>query len=132
MVPHFNHHGNSTMPINGASNVPNNNTLFPNNDQMAAMMNMFNPMMAAFIQQLASQSNIVPQNNQGGIDPHNSNAAVIAALGHHPNNVPTGVPPPPWTSANAPMQANPMNQSIGLNQNGINSNYSLRYKEKHF
>jgi hypothetical protein len=58
----------------GGSNNNNNN-----HDQMSAMMSMFNPMMAAFIQQLASQSNILPPN---AIDStHNGAPNPTGALG---------------------------------------------------
>lgn len=49
-----------------------------NYDQMNAMMSMFNPMMAAFIQQLATQTNMVPSNSQS-ID----NGGNVGLGGHH-------------------------------------------------
>lgn len=72
--PHS-HHSNANGLNNGglANNMNMNNGMGAggnnsnsgqnqHHDQMSAMMNMFNPMMAAFIQQLASQSNILPPN----------------------------------------------------------------------
>ncbi|CAF0983752.1 unnamed protein product [Brachionus calyciflorus] len=122
---HFSQQRNSGIALNASNNLPNNN-LFSNSDQMAVMMNMFNPMMAAFIQQLASQSNIMPQNAQNNMDPHNSSAAVIAALGHHHNSVPSGVQQHHWNNGNAQIQGN----HLSLNPNGLSSNlnYNPRYK----
>lgn len=107
---------------NNLNNVHNKN--FGNKDQIAAMMNMFNPMMAAFIQQLATQSNIMPQ---GPMDVHNSASSSMA---HHQNSMPSGVPAPPWTGANGSLQANHSSAGLGLNSN---HNYNSRYaNEKRF
>ena len=52
-----------------------------NFEQMNAMMSMFNPMMAAFIQQLATQTNIMPPNGQSNLD-QNGNPG-LGGGGHH-------------------------------------------------
>ena len=96
---HHHHHG----LIGGVGNgLGSNNGLGMNgqsHDQMNAMMSMFNPMMAAFIQQLAS--GIQPPNagSQSVLDPNNHVNG--SNLGHHHA-------PPPWAS-------NDYNRNTGAN-----------------
>lgn len=144
--PHFahhpgHHHNGQNMQLSGMNG---SNSLggsggggngFANNDQMSAMINMFNPMMAAFIQQLASQQNILPPNAQSAMDAHNNNAAAaMAALAHHPSSAPTGVPPPPWNSGNGQIPNNGGMPLSGLNSSGSGGGgYNPRFKgEKNF
>lgn len=124
MAPHFNHHP-SHHPLGGSNGLAGANgpaNSFANNEQMSAMMNMFNPMMAAFIQQLASQSNILPPNAQSAMDAHSNTAAVMAALAHHPSSAPSGVPPPPWTNGTIPGGSSNGGQ-VGAGDPGYNSRF---------
>jgi TAR DNA-binding protein 43 len=96
---------------NGAGMMSGSNGIAPN-DQMNAMMNMFNPMMAAFIQQLASQT-MPPNSQDGGSNGAAAAAAAVASMtGHH------GHPPPPpqWSGSNGPDFRN--GGSGGPNANG--------------
>jgi RNA recognition motif-containing protein len=77
------HHSHQHHHRNGPAPPPPG----PSGDQMNAMMNMFNPMMAAFIQQLA---NGIQPSAQGSQSPS-----------HH-----APVPPPPWPTQNDYNQRN--------------------------
>lgn len=106
----FSNNSNSAM-----NSISNKN--FGNKDQLSAMMNMFNPMMAAFIQQLATQSNMMPQ---AQMDIHKKNPS------HHHNPMSSGVPAPIWTNANGSLVANHVDPSTGLSISA-NHNYKSRY-----
>lgn len=101
---HHHHHG----LIGGVGNgLGSNNGLGMNgqsHEQMNAMMSMFNPMMAAFIQQLAS--GIQPPNagSQSVLDPNSHVNG--SGLGHHHA-------PPPWAS-NDYARSTGANGSAGL------------------
>lgn len=112
--PHHHHHHH--VAGNGVSNMPGMatlNTMSSGNhpqqqqhhhpqshEQMSAMMNMFNPMMAAFIQQLANgmQPTSAPQS---GVEVAHNGSAVSGANHHHAA--------PPW------------NQNEYVRNNGVNS-----------
>ena len=67
MTPHQNHHSRHHHQQQQQHQQPQQNmngSSGQNYDQMNAMMSMFNPMMAAFIQQLATQTNMMPSNTQ--------------------------------------------------------------------
>lgn len=90
---HHSHHGGSGAGsgaglIGSGSGGSGGGGHHQNIDSMSAMMNMFNPMMAAFIQQLAN--GIQPPNGSqsGGLD------VPAQGMGHH-----HGVPPP-WAGPN--------------------------------
>ena len=81
-------------------------------EQMSAMMNMFNPMLAAFMQQLAS--GMQPAASQS-IDPH---GGAPPALSHHH----TGHPPP-WATPTDYSRSNPLNAPASINT-GMPNAYS--------
>jgi RNA recognition motif-containing protein len=89
--PH--HHG-----ANNGPGAPPQSQNAPNGDQMNAMMNMFNPMMAAFLQQLATQSNLSqsPMDNSGPNNGPLGNGPVLPPPGGHHHHQ---GPPPPWNQS---------------------------------
>lgn len=106
---HHHHSGGAGLGANNGMNGSHQS-----HEQMNAMMSMFNPMMAAFIQQLAS--GIQPNSSQSVIDPNGHVNG--ASLGHHHA-------PPPWTN-NDYSRNNTVNSTAGLasgvpNNGGYNS-----------
>lgn len=138
---HHHHHSGGSQGGGGGSNANNGATTgsgshhghHQQHDQMSAMMNMFNPMMAAFIQQLANGMQPTPA--QSALDSHNG--APPTALSHH------HAPPPPWGTPNdyAP-RSNSMNgptalgtaipSSYGAAGGYGTSTHNPRYKQEKF
>ena len=103
---HHHHHHNSTQGTHHTHQ---------SHEQMSAMMNMFNPMIAAFMQQLASgmQPNAA---SQSAIDAQ-AHVAPPALAHHHTGH------PPPWATPTDYSRSNPLSTPTSLN-NGIPNAYS--------
>ena len=92
---HHHHHHNSSQ---GAHHP------HQSHEQMSAMMNMFNPMIAAFMQQLASGMQPTPSQS---IEAHNGAPPTLSH--HHTGH------PPPWATPTDYSRSNPLAAPASLN-----------------
>ncbi len=94
--PSMHHHHHGGLVSGNGNGLGSNNGIGMNgnhqsHEQMNAMMSMFNPMMAAFIQQLTSGIQPNGGSQSIGLDPNGHVNGAGPALGHHHVQ-------PPWNS----------------------------------
>lgn len=102
------------------------------NDAMSMMSNMFNPMMAAFIQQIAAQTqSIQPQQSANGSVPYSASSMIDSSSPTNLGSVPVQ-PQSQWNHAHHHHQTQ---INAGFNGTGVvqqSQQHHSRFKEKKF